>query len=126
MPPRTLASLAHALGAAGGVDDALLALGETLAELDRGAVIAFYPYDARRELLRVRLVPGPGYVERVPLDASLEHLPTAVRVQLVSGHRLRGARASARATSPACSASRGRSTGSSCCAACASRGSWRP
>ena len=85
MPPRTLASLAHALGASGGVDDALLALGETLAELDRGAVIAFYPYDARRELLRVRLVPGPGYVERVPLDASLEHLPTAVRVQLVSG-----------------------------------------
>ncbi|HZF68083.1 MAG TPA: GAF domain-containing protein [Gemmatirosa sp.] len=85
MPPRTLASLAHALGAAGSVDDALLALGETLEELDRGASVAFYPYDARRELLRVRLVPGPGYVERIPLDASLEHLPSAVRVQLVSG-----------------------------------------
>lgn len=82
MPPRTLASLAHALGAAGSVDDALLALGESLAELDRGATVAFYPFDARRELLVERRIPGPGALDRMPLDASLEHLPSAVRAQL--------------------------------------------
>ena len=49
MPPRSLSSLAHALGAISDLDGALVALGECLAELDRGASMAFLQYDARRE-----------------------------------------------------------------------------
>src|SRR4051794_33848252 len=44
MPPRTLASLAHALGAAPDVGAALVALAEALAELDRGATVALLTY----------------------------------------------------------------------------------
>ena len=51
MPPRTLATLAHALSAAPDLDAALLALGEALAEVDRFAQIALVRYDARREML---------------------------------------------------------------------------
>ena len=85
MPPRTLASLAHALGAAADVDAALLALGETLAELDRAATVAFLPYDARREQLRERLAVADGQVRHAALDTSLDHLPSALRAQLAGG-----------------------------------------
>ncbi|GLC27348.1 GAF domain-containing protein [Roseisolibacter agri] len=87
MPPRPLASLALALGAAPDLDAALLALGETLSELDRGAQLALFPYDARRELLRERLSPNGTALVRTEAEASLEHLPTAVRQTLLGGAR---------------------------------------
>jgi hypothetical protein len=49
MPPRSLASLAHALGATADLDGALIALGEGVAELDRGAYVALVHYDARAD-----------------------------------------------------------------------------
>ena len=55
MPPRTLATLAHALSVAPDVDAALLALADALAEVDRFAQIALVRYDARREMLVDRL-----------------------------------------------------------------------
>jgi putative methionine-R-sulfoxide reductase with GAF domain len=85
MPPRPLASLAHALGAAPDLDAALLALGETLSELDRGAQVAVFPYDARRELLGERLAPDGARVQRERSEASLEHLPSGVRATLTGG-----------------------------------------
>ena len=85
MPPRPLASLAHALGAAPDLDAALLALGETLSELDRGAQVAFLPYDARRELLKERVAPDGPTLRRERSEASLEHLPSAVRATLLGG-----------------------------------------
>lgn len=87
MPPRTLASLAHALGAAADPDDALLALGESLADLDRAAQLALYTHDARRELLAERRTPTGSRVVRSVVDVALEHLPTAVRHPLVAGGR---------------------------------------
>ena len=87
MPPRPIASLAHALGAAPDLDAALLALGETLAELDRGALLALFPYDARAELLRERVAPAVTGLARTPADASLEHLPSQVRQGLLAGAR---------------------------------------
>ena len=57
MPPRTLATLAHALSVAPDFDAALLALAEALAEVDRSAHIALVRYDARREMLVDRLMP---------------------------------------------------------------------
>ena len=87
MPPRPIASLAHALGAAPDQDAALLALGETLADIDRGALLALFPYDARSELLRERLAPAGTGLARTPADASLEHLPSQVRQGLLAGAR---------------------------------------
>ncbi|AHG90905.1 GAF domain protein [Gemmatirosa kalamazoonensis] len=87
MPPRTLASLAHALGAAPDVGAALVALSEALAELDRGASVALLTYDERRGLLAERLLPLGGHTDRAPLDASMEHLPTQLRLGIMSGGR---------------------------------------
>lgn len=47
MPPRSLASLAYALAATSDLDGALIALGECLAELDRGAAVALQANAAR-------------------------------------------------------------------------------
>lgn len=90
MPPRTLASLAHALGAAPEVDAAFAALAEALADLDRGATLALLTHDERRGMLRERITfaasDGSGVV-REALDASLEHLPGALRAAIASGGR---------------------------------------
>lgn len=85
MPPRSLATLAHALSAAPDLDGALLALGDTLAELDRGASLALVRYDARREMLRERLVPLGPQVERSMLETTVDHLPEAIRTHLAAG-----------------------------------------
>ena len=87
MPPRTLASLAHALGAAPDVGAALVALAEALAELDRGAAVSLLTYDERHALLSERVVPIGGHADRAPLEASLEHLPTQLRLGIMSGGR---------------------------------------
>ena len=64
MPPRTLASLAHALSVAPDLDAALVALGEGLAEIDRSAHVALLRYEGRREMLAERLMRS---VNRAPL-----------------------------------------------------------
>lgn len=85
MPPRTLASLAHALGGASDLDAALVALGEGLAEMDRGAHLALLRYDGRREMLRERLTPNGGRVERSPVETTFDHLPAHVRLAVAAG-----------------------------------------
>jgi hypothetical protein len=85
MPPRTLASLAHSLGGAPDLDAALVALGEGLAELDRGAHLALLRYDGRREMLRERLTPNGGRVERSPVETTFDHLPAHVRLAVAAG-----------------------------------------
>jgi len=45
MAPRTLASLAHSLAVAPDLAAAIGVLGEALAELDRGAYLAYFRYD---------------------------------------------------------------------------------
>lgn len=86
-PARTLASLAHALGAAADADAALLAFGESVAELDRGAQPALFTYDGRRRLLVSRRTVADGRVAVSESDVSLEHLPGAARQQLALGGR---------------------------------------
>ncbi len=85
MPPRTLASLAHALTAAPDLDGALIALGESLAEFDRGASIALIQYDARRDMLRARATPVGADVQRSTLETTFDHLPEPVRVRILAG-----------------------------------------
>ena len=85
MPPRTLGSLAHALGAGSDTDAALVALAEAVAEADRSARIILVRYDARREMLRESLDPAGGRIERRRVDTSFDHLPARVRSTVKAG-----------------------------------------
>jgi hypothetical protein len=85
MPPRTLASLAHALAAASDLDVALVALGEALAEVDRSARIALISFDERRQMLAERRSPNGSRVERVRVDTTFDHLPVRLRVPVSAG-----------------------------------------
>ena len=85
MPPRTLASLAHALTVADGVESALGALGEALAEIDRFAQLALVRYDHKRSMLRERLVPRGNDVDVTALETTIDHLPNRERVGVVAG-----------------------------------------
>jgi putative methionine-R-sulfoxide reductase with GAF domain len=85
MPPRTLASLAHALNTAPDLDAALVALADGLAELDRLAHVALVTYDARRALMRDRILARPNGVSHQIIDTTLDHLPTRERVAVTTG-----------------------------------------
>ncbi|MES2525414.1 MAG: GAF domain-containing protein [Gemmatimonadota bacterium] len=85
MPPRSLASLAFALGATSDLDGALIALGESLADLDRTASLALLRYDARQEMLRDRLSPVGPEVVRSSFETTFDHLPEATRVKILAG-----------------------------------------
>ena len=85
MAPRSLASLAHALGATADLDGALVALAECVAEMDRGAALALLRYDGRREMLRERLTPIGGRVERTAVETTFDHLPAPVQMKVAAG-----------------------------------------
>ena len=65
MPPRTLATLAHALSVAPDLEASLLALAESLSEVDRFAQLALVRFDARRSMLVDRLIPKRSEERRV-------------------------------------------------------------
>jgi len=85
MPPRTLASLAQSLSVATDVEGAVLALADTLAEVDRFAHLALVRYDARRALLRDRLLVAGTVVDRATLDTTLDHLPDKEAAAITAG-----------------------------------------
>src|SRR5881397_2625937 len=85
MPPRTLASLAQSLSVAQDVEGALMAVAESLAELDRFAQLAWVRYDARRALMRDRLLVSARAVEHATLDTTLDHLPNKERLEIIAG-----------------------------------------
>jgi hypothetical protein len=85
MPPRTLASLAHALTVAADEQAALGALGEALADIDRFAQLALVKYDHKRSMLRDRLVPRDGQIDVVALETTIDHLPNRERVAVIAG-----------------------------------------
>ena len=85
MPPRTLATLAHALSVAPDLDAALLALGDALSEVDRFAKVALVRFDARRAMLVDRLVPAGDSVACERLETTFDHLPTRERIAVAAG-----------------------------------------
>jgi putative methionine-R-sulfoxide reductase with GAF domain len=85
MPPRTLASLAHALTVASNRDAALHALGEALAEVDRYAHLALIGFDARRGMLVDRVLVVGSQTDTVSLETTIDHLPTRERLAVVAG-----------------------------------------
>jgi len=88
MPPRTLASLAQSLSVATDVEGALISLAESLAELDRFAQLAWVRFDARRSLMRERVLATARGVETTNLDTTLDHLPNRERLAILSGAQL--------------------------------------
>src|SRR5206468_73331 len=85
MPPRTLASLAHALTVSATQDAALQALGEALSEVDRFAQLALVHYDGRRGMLRDRVLAAGSRTERISLETTFDHLPTRERTAIAAG-----------------------------------------
>jgi GAF domain len=85
MPPRTLASLAHALTISASADAALNALGEALAEVDRFAELALVRFDERRGLMRDRTVIAGGTTSNASIDTALDHLPARQRTGIAAG-----------------------------------------
>ena len=85
MPPHTLASLAHALGAASNLDAAFVALAEGLADTDRESHVVLLRLDAKSGLLRERLLATAGKVGRMPLETSLDQFPKAVGQTIAAG-----------------------------------------
>ena len=85
MPPRTLASLAQSLSVATDVEGAMRALGESLSELDRFAQLAWVRFDARRSLMRDRMLVTQRGVEMATLDTTLDHLPQKERISISAG-----------------------------------------
>jgi hypothetical protein len=85
MPPRTLASLAQSLSVATDVEGALKALAESLAELDRFAQLAWVRFDARRSLMRERVLVTSRSADVAMLDTTLDHLPQKERIGITAG-----------------------------------------
>lgn len=85
MPPRTLDSLAHALGAAPDLDAALIALAEALADIERTAYLGVIRHDARSGMLCELLVPNGPRVDRMPLEVALSHLTQSLAFKIAGG-----------------------------------------
>jgi putative methionine-R-sulfoxide reductase with GAF domain len=85
MPPRTLASLAQSLSVATDIDSALMALADSLAELDRFAQLAWVRFDARRSLMTERVLVVARQPARVTVDTTLDHLPDRERTAISAG-----------------------------------------
>jgi hypothetical protein len=85
MPPRTLASLAHALSLATDVDGALIALTEALTELDRFAQLAWVRVDARHGMMRERLIATGRNIDVAHLETTLDHVPSRERATIETG-----------------------------------------
>src|SRR3982751_4199419 len=85
MPPRTLATLAHALTISASQDAALHALGEALAEVDRFAQLALIQFDERKGMLIDRTLVAGTNTRKVTLNTTFDHLPTRERNAITAG-----------------------------------------
>ena len=88
MPPRTLATLAHALTVSPNQETALQALGDALSELDRIAQLALIRFDERRAMLRERVQVTGMTTVTTSLDTTFDHLPTRERGAIGAGGQL--------------------------------------
>jgi hypothetical protein len=85
MPPRTLASLAHALTVSPSPEAAFRALADALAEVDRFAGLSLIRYDARHAMLRERLLADGARTSALSLETTFDHLPSRERTAIQAG-----------------------------------------
>jgi hypothetical protein len=88
MPPRTLATLAHALTVSPSQAAALQALGDALSEMDRIAQLALIRFDERRAMLRERILVSGMTTATTALDTTFDHLPARERAAIGAGGQL--------------------------------------
>jgi hypothetical protein len=87
MAPRTLGGLSTVLSAAANVSDALRAIAHDVSEHDRNASMVLFMYDARREVLCERIIPGLDGAKSEKLEIAIDHLPTAARRAIAAGRQ---------------------------------------
>ena len=85
MAPRTLASFAHALSVAHDLDAALVALGESLVDVDRAAQVALLRLDGKRQMLEDALHVRGLEIEPIRLETTFDHLPATARPGIETG-----------------------------------------
>ena len=85
MTARSLDSLAHALGAATTLDAALVALAEGVADVDRGAAIAWLKVDAKRNLIVERREPAAAGASVEAAEVAIDQLPKLALAIVTAG-----------------------------------------
>lgn len=88
MPPLTVAGFAHVLARCPTLEEAVRNLRVQLDEVARGLDLAFFRYDARRQLVVERLKEVNGSVAHDPLELSLDHLPPKLKREVLLGGSL--------------------------------------
>jgi hypothetical protein len=69
------------------VSDALRAIAHDVSEHDRNASMVLFMYDARREVLCERIIPGLDGAKAEQLEIAIDHLPTAARRAIAAGRQ---------------------------------------
>jgi hypothetical protein len=87
MPPLTTAAFTQALADAPAIPDALRLLRAQLEEAGKGLQLAYFAYDARREVVAHRYRQDTSFASE-PFQVSLDHLPTKLRRELTVGGAL--------------------------------------
>lgn len=88
MPPLAIAAFTQTVMEAPDVPEALRALSAQLEETARGLHVAYYSFDARRQIVTTRYTQSPGGFAGEPFEVSLDHLPPRFRKDLVAGGAL--------------------------------------
>lgn len=88
MPPLTIAAFTHAVTEAPDIPEALRALSAQLEETARGLQVAYYSFDARRQVVTTKYTQAAGGFAATPFEISLDHLPPRLRKDLVAGGAL--------------------------------------
>lgn len=84
MSSRGLPGFANYLASASDISEALAALYDEAADVDRGAVVALFRIDPRRDLLVERFLAAGNGAERSEIAISFDHLPAQVRKRVAS------------------------------------------
>lgn len=69
------------------MSDALRAIAHDVSEHDRNASMVLFMYDARREVLCERIIPGLDGAKSEQLEIAIDHLPTAARRAIAAGRQ---------------------------------------
>lgn len=88
MTPLTIAAFTQAVMDAPDISEALRPLSAQLEETVRGLHIAYYSFDARRQVVTTRYTQSAGGFTAEPFEVSLDHLPPRLRKDLVAGGTL--------------------------------------
>jgi hypothetical protein len=85
MPPLSIAAFTQVVMEAPDLPEALRALNAQLEETVRGLQVAYFSFDARRQVVTSRYTLSSAGVRAEPFEVSLDHLPPRIRKELITG-----------------------------------------